>query len=343
MRRIRALGTLAVLLAALAGCAGTPFGPPPPPRLPAEPTDAVTCADPFLGVAEGAPQAGTVPDGFDPVAIVRCNGMATEEGEDGVWSGTAVERLEGDLRPLLDALAADSDPPSSGWCTADMVVAPDLWAADAEGRFVRLSFPMTGCHQPKADAMEAAEAVLAGLRVTERTFTREAIVESRAAAEAGCATQAGVLVLGATVPPATAETIDPEQTIVPEEFALIPEEYPTMPDPDEIDGMLVCAYIGATAASSSIPAPVGDAGQFVGAERRDAAQAREILVLAHAAAPHTDACATPATRFVVAHPTVAGQTASVGLTLELDGCGRLIGADFRALEPPPGLRDLLAR
>src|SRR3546814_2149822 len=48
----------------------------------------------FRSVADGAPEAGTVPDGFGPVAIIRCNGMATEEDEAGVWSGVAIERSE---------------------------------------------------------------------------------------------------------------------------------------------------------------------------------------------------------------------------------------------------------
>src|SRR3546814_412034 len=161
--------------------------------------------------------------------------MATEEDEAGGWSGVAIERREGNLRPLLDALAADSDPPSSGPCTADMVLAPDLWAADAGGRFVRLSFPMTGCHKPKADAMGAAEAALAELRVTERTFARGALMESRAAAETGCATQAGVMVLGGMVPSGQAGRSEPAETIQPEEFALIPEDLPGLPDPGEVD------------------------------------------------------------------------------------------------------------
>jgi hypothetical protein len=327
-------------LLALTACAGTPLGPPQP-RHPAEPTDAVVCADPFGGVAEGAPEAGTVPAEFEPVAILRCDTAATEENDDGVWSGVAVERLEGYLEPFLDAVAGDSDPAWSGPCTADMVLAPDLWAADAGGRFVRLSFPVTGCHKPKDDAMRAAAAALAELRVTERTFTRGTLMESRLAAEAGCATQAGVMVLAGMGPPAEMEGAEQAETIQSEEFALIPEELPGLPDPGEVDGMLVCAY-EATVAASSVPTPAGDAGQFAGAERRDAVQAREILALAQLAAPQPEACSSPATHFVVAHPLISGSTASVSLTLELDGCARLIGPDFRALQPPPGLAALLA-
>ena len=92
----------------LSGCGGAP-GVLPEPRGEATVVDEMVCVDP-LGEAE-APAAGTVPDGFAPVAVYRCGPFATRELDGGaVWSGTLVERFEGDLAPFLSAIGAPSDP-----------------------------------------------------------------------------------------------------------------------------------------------------------------------------------------------------------------------------------------
>ncbi|WP_168627219.1 hypothetical protein [Cryobacterium sp. BB307] len=132
---------------------------------------------------------GRVPDGFEAVAALRCSleltlapapdrepvplefwsesgpppNVETPENAAGgevVWR---VERLEGDLTRLLNALAAPDDLPSAGLaCTADMEIVPALWLESRSGEFVPVHYPRNGCGKTKPAVRDA----LAGLQVT---------------------------------------------------------------------------------------------------------------------------------------------------------------------------------
>ena len=100
--------------------------------------------------------AGSVPDAFEPVAVYRCDTMAEVTTPEGPGPGVISERLEGDLQPLLGALAEADDPRWPGPCTAIGVIVPELWFVDAEGRAVHASFPADGCGLPKMTAVQYA-------------------------------------------------------------------------------------------------------------------------------------------------------------------------------------------
>ncbi|WP_159499275.1 hypothetical protein [Microbacterium sp. 18062] len=109
-------GVAAVLgIGLLSGC-GVILGVGAQPRPDATPTAELTCADPLDGSAE-RPAAGAVPAGFDPVAFYRCDPLQTTEDDAGIWSGALVTRFEGDLDPLLRALAEPDDARWLGACT----------------------------------------------------------------------------------------------------------------------------------------------------------------------------------------------------------------------------------
>ncbi|MFJ6654210.1 hypothetical protein ACIQLJ_15575 [Microbacterium sp. NPDC091313] len=338
MRRTWTIGMLAGAALVMSGCAVPPGVPQA--RETAEPVDAVVCAPQPGGEADGVPSRGLVPDRFDPVAVIRCDESGTEEDEAGVWAGTAIVRLEGDVARFVATMSAPSDPPSNGPCTADMVFVPDVWAASADGRFVRLSHPITGCGKPKVDV----QAELARLQETARSFSRTTLIESRAATEAGCATRAGVLRLAGAedvvAPPSGPIEVDPKP-VDPGGAALIPYE-PPLPDAADVDGIRLCAYENALPAPEAVPSPVGDGGVFVGAVERDAETARAVLALAASAEPASPGCRLTASRFVTAtFLPESAQASAATLTVELDGCRALVTSGLQMLVAPPELAALV--
>ncbi|TFV85383.1 hypothetical protein E4V99_10385 [Microbacterium sp. dk485] len=327
MRRARMLVAGVVLAAMLSGCAGIPGFPVPRPDATA--VGEITCTEAF---SDPGPTvvAGAVPDGFDPVAVYRCDPYATDEDDAGTWSGSRLERFDGDLGPLLAALAEPDGARWFGACTAIGYAGPEFWLADAQSHYVRVAYPADGCGQPQPGAIAAVDAAIERLRLTEETFTPAVLVESRAADAAGCATQAGMLVLAGG---AGLDVSAPAPE--PEEVATIPWEPAPLPAAAEIDALLVCRYETGTAVQ----------GAFAGAGTLGADDARAAVASAAAAAgaPATDApaCRSTATRLAVAHPLIAGQPASASFTVELDGCRRLVDPSLRAVPAPPELATLL--
>ena len=170
-RRHRGLATIAALaaLVVISGCAQNV-----PPVVPeAELHDAVDCrseptwlipdteeptADPSI------PVPGRVPARLEATAAVRCSldfelAPVGGPGGDVFWR---VERFEGDLGPLLDALAAPDDLPQDGLvCSADMEFVPALWLEARAGGFVPVRYPGDGCGKTKP----AVQNALNGLRI----------------------------------------------------------------------------------------------------------------------------------------------------------------------------------
>ncbi|WP_133241739.1 hypothetical protein [Microbacterium sp. Gd 4-13] len=308
----------------LSGCGGAP-GIVPEPRGEASIVDEMVCADP-LGEAEGSATAGTVPAGFAPVAVYRCGSFATRELDGGaVWSGTLVERFEGDLAPLLSALDAPSDPRWFGACAANMVIAPDLWAEDAAGRFVRLSYPSTGCSQPKLDAVDEQ---LARLVVADEVFTPLSIFSTPEAVAAGCETRASVTVLNVLTSDLETPRAAPADEGSGESVATIPYDPPALPAAADVEGMRVCVYASDTTQGGV--RMIGDEGIFAGVLQLDAADAAAALAEVSGAAEVSAHCPEVASRFVVAQP-LGARSGAEGFTVELDGCRRVVDPAFRTL------------
>jgi hypothetical protein len=331
MRRLTVVVTLAMSLM-LVGCGMIP-GVGPDPRIQATPVATVTCPETF---EEGHAEAGLVPPDFTAVAVLRCDPYASREDVDGVWSGALLERLEGDLEPVLAALASPSDPRSLGPCAAIDYLSPELWVEDADGRVVRVAVPSSGCGAPKPVGLDEA---LAALTVVDETFTPEALVESTAATEAGCATEASMLVVAGL----DAASGLPADTDVPDgqaidEDALIPSELPAWPEVATVDGARLCDYVAGVRSTSS-PAVTSEPNVFVSVRELAAAEAQAVLADARRA-PAAPSCTDAATRWVVVHPRfVSGE--SQPFTVELDGCRRLVDPAFQPRTASPELLDLL--
>ncbi|WP_143024941.1 hypothetical protein [Microbacterium sp. cf332] len=273
-------------------------------------------------IPDPLPGAGLVPEDFDAVAVVECAGGVTREDADGVIAGAEVVRYEGDLTEFLDAMGAPSDPGPAAVCSAVAYGFRPLWATDAAGRFVPLSFPLTACGGPKE---EEALAALARLDVIDRTFSGAERIELREATEAGCATRAGVAPLelfGGTSPGSS-----PLDGVTGARVCVYRADAPDAPDAD---------------ADAGTPVVMGEGGVFDGVFSLDAASAGAVLMAA-AAPPGGAHCAETASRFVVVHPRIASapEESHPPLTVELDGCQRIVGTDFQARRAPAGLIPLL--
>ncbi|WP_157157614.1 MULTISPECIES: hypothetical protein [unclassified Diaminobutyricimonas] len=147
------------------------------PLLPeAELHDAIDCRSeptsliPNVGeprVDPSIPVPGRVPAGFEATtAAVRCSltfsklGPVGGAGADIFWR---VERFEGDLGPLLTALAASDDVPPDGLvCSLDMEVVPALWLETRAGGLAPVRYPRDGCGKTKPAVRNALD----GLQVT---------------------------------------------------------------------------------------------------------------------------------------------------------------------------------
>ena len=112
------------------------------------------------------PERGSVPAGFEPVSVVECTTGERLTDAQGVWDAITVRHLEGDLAPLLTALAAPR-PRSTGdqLCPATDFAASELWLVDALGRAVRPAPPVDACGAPTA-AVRTAVSALAEIEVT---------------------------------------------------------------------------------------------------------------------------------------------------------------------------------
>jgi len=299
-RRTGIVGVLAAAALALAAC-----GSLPPP---AEPVAAVDCFS-------DAP-AGSVPDGFVPRAVYVCDEHGGFEDAEGRWSARTIERREGDLAPLLDALAEPSDPDWPGPCSAVMVIVPELWLEGEDGTAIRVAQPRDGCRLPKGDRVGDA---LAGLTVVGEERRDARLLERSDAIAAGCPTWDETLRL----PAGARLDRDGAPTTTPEGMALVP--YDPFPDGSLVAGMRVCRYADAVVdvpVSGDVGLPTSGAFAGTGRLGRDAALA--ILAESDAEGSPPTACDAPARAFALLFAIDAAD-ANVGLPIvvERDGCARL--------------------
>ncbi|MFE5407648.1 hypothetical protein [Microbacterium sp. NPDC056569] len=349
MPRIRpSLIALAATAVVLAGCASGPQSLPPA-GIVAE----ISCAgmDPFGG--DPATDAGRVPDDFEPVAAVRCVPFQEVEDDDGVWSVVLRERLEGDLTAVLAAQAEPDDARWPGACAAIATIAPLVWLTDAAGRGIRLRYPVDGCSQPKVELIGDA---LAGLAVVQTDEEQRTLTQPRAALDAGCAPTWSARPLQIVPPEELGELegqaeaeVAPQPAPTWDGVQTIPWEPPRTPAPGEVETLRLCAYSTDEAANpTATPAPgaktwvtieVEGTAWFAGSRALDAAETRAVLEAAASAQPLPESCDDIPGSLVVLD---AGQEGKAPITVELDGCRRLIVDHFRTFAAPPALVELLA-
>ncbi len=176
-RRVRCFGVATVAVAAAFAASGCAQDWPVVPE--ADVHRAVDCrsepsslphSEEGAGADWSIPAPGRVPAGFDASAALRCSldlklaqvpAPEDRAGGDVAWR---IERFEGDLGPLLDALAAPDDVASEELvCAAFAEIVPALWLESSTGDLVPVHYPRTGCGTTKPAVHDA----LSKLSVTQ--------------------------------------------------------------------------------------------------------------------------------------------------------------------------------
>lgn len=191
-------GLFACLSVTLVGCVGaTPTVDPSPTDPPLEPGPVAEIADAGAdcrgsdvvgSLMPGArpnderpsPAAGRIPPDFQPVSVVECvligstpstdgssraePGTSGQQTTDGLRETFAIDLviLEGDLAPLIEALARPSEPPSDGPCPAIADIVPEIFLVDDAGRAIRPLWPADSCGhalEGTSDALRQLDAV----------------------------------------------------------------------------------------------------------------------------------------------------------------------------------------
>jgi hypothetical protein len=288
------------------------------------------------------PAAGTVPKAFFPVDVIRCDTMmATLEDAKGLWSAVTEERLSGNVDALVDALAQPSDGPRMNQaCTADMELVPDLWLLDTGGKAMRAAWPTDSCGKTKAGVRK----VLAGMEVIESKQYRVALIEPRAALDAHCPAEWGSEALQGAVGLAPV-TRDPDNAAPGVNGGAMPGSPGLLPNAGEVDSLRICQYRNTRTPNAADERPAGTqpespfdvieivSGTFFRGGSLEGA-AKDAILQAAAMEGSVAACGEAATDFVGIWPLAQGQSAGAPLTVELDGCRRLVGLDGAARSVP---------
>ncbi len=340
------LGVAALMaMCSLAACGQLPGDPGQKSRPEAELVDAVDCTtaqhivEPGKPSAPPPPVAGSVPEAFVPVEVIRCDAfmMATVEDAEGLWSAVTEERLTGNMDGLLDALAQPSDPPRANQaCTADMELVPDLWLLDEQGRAMRAAWPTNSCGKTKPGVRE----ILGGMEVVESTQHKMELIQPKAALDANCQAEwKEPVAVGIDVAPIPAPELGAEGT-----GATVSGSAGLVPEVGEVDSLRVCHYnidrpeagaapTAGTHAEVEFSGTEVFGGEFVGGGSLDSPGMNAVLKALKADAPAAE-CDDKATEFAVLWPVADGLDVGAPLTVEIDGCQRLFGPDGAARTLP---------
>jgi hypothetical protein len=299
-RRWWPAAVLAGALLAAAGCASAPGAVALPPAA------AATVHPSWRGCSAVVPDAelelgndrqdqGRVPAGFVPVRAVTCG----RDGRDGV------ERTTPDLADLLTELARPSETvpdqeKAALVCPAIAWFRPWLFLLDAEGRWMAALVPTGPCGLP----LDFGERRPDGQQWPESARYPLDVAAVRAAERVGCAKRSTGVAAVITRPD--------EQPAV---------AAPVGRDPLRGRSVRLCRY-GITAATNPEVPPEGHFRS--GTELPAAGDARRVAVAQGlASAPAATDCRTPATRFVEV-TAAAPEDATAAVTVELDGCQRIL-------------------
>jgi hypothetical protein len=103
---------------------------------------------------------GTLPASFVPVTVLRCvTGYTTIPGK-GQWLTATLEKADGNLTRLADALRATSVHMRPGrMCPQYVMLPPEIVLAGADGTMIRPRFPVTDCGEIQPQVLAALAAL----------------------------------------------------------------------------------------------------------------------------------------------------------------------------------------
>lgn len=117
----------------------------------------------LVGTAPPAPEPTSIPDDFEPVRVVTCEGSDGTD-ENVTW---VEEHRQGDLSAVLAGYELPTDPLKTTringvdvrTCRVDQMTPPVVWLVDAHGLAMRPALPTGECGEYKWDAITAIRAL----------------------------------------------------------------------------------------------------------------------------------------------------------------------------------------
>ncbi|PTR28996.1 hypothetical protein C8K36_103368 [Rhodococcus sp. OK519] len=165
------VGLLAIGLTAGCGSSGDTDDtaePAPPPTIPGlvEPTclaGNLLASAGLVGSAPPAPEPTSIPDDFEPVRVVTCEGSDGTD-ENATW---IEEHRQGDLSAVLAGYELPTDPLKTTringvdqrTCYIDQMTPPIVWLVDTQGLAMRPELPTGECGEYKWVAINAIRAL----------------------------------------------------------------------------------------------------------------------------------------------------------------------------------------
>jgi len=126
----------------------------------------------LVGNAPPAPEPTSIPDEFEPVRVVTCEG-SDGTNENANW---IEEHRQGDLTAVLAGYALPTDPLRTTQingvdlrtCMVDQMTPPIVWLVDAQGLAMRPELPTGDCGEYKWHAITAIRALPVTGRIEHR-------------------------------------------------------------------------------------------------------------------------------------------------------------------------------
>lgn len=296
---MRASVLLAAVVVLATGCAAVPETLTVDPAMGEAAPDWCTPGD---SPAEQPPVGTPLPTDFVPVAASRCTmGIVSVPG-DGEWQVRDEQRADGGLDELTRALRQPSE--SAGphtVCTAMAVPPIVITLTDSHGTAITPAVPQTACRSPLPTVVKAIEA----LPWKTATQTRLRRIRSQLEIDSGC-------------PGAYKPVIDMVAAEAGRRSPSTGTAFPTAPA-----SLRICRYTLDPTSTVTAARRTFHGGSLATAATIEGSALRDLLAALTAAPPVTGTCDKPQSPFAVVFP---ADRSGPWVTIELDGCGRMLDA-----------------
>jgi hypothetical protein len=263
---------------------------------PVAPRDAIpdhvgkSCPGPLPG-GVGSVEQVAVPDGFVTAWVLRCRTEVRTKVGEGEWAYQIFERADTDARELVEQLRRPSEPQANQPCTMELRVPPYFALVDGAGKGVMPPVPTDGCGKPRIEVFK----LLDRMRYRVLSETPISQVTSQKSVDSGC--------------PDAYKDLTSYDNVVSHDAPVGPVWANAVAD------LRICVY----ASPGNEP---NRAGKLTGSRVVTGAAAKNIADQLNAARPAIT-CDKPHTAFATVAPTTMNNPVSV----ELDGCQRMLRPD----------------
>jgi hypothetical protein len=232
-----------------------------------------------------------LPAGFVTTWVFRCRMETRPKPGEGEWTYQILERADTDAKSLVEQLLRPSDPQTNQPCTLELRTPPHFALVDAAGKGYRPAVPTDGCGKPRIEVFKLLEAMR--FRVLSEKPVQQVVTQK--SIDTGCPDSYKDLV--------TYDNIVSHDAPVGPVWAMA------------VTDLRICVY----ASPGNEP---NRAGKLTSSRVVSGNNAKSIVDQFNAARPAVT-CDQPHTAFA----TVAPVTLNNPVSVELDGCQRMLRPD----------------